>query len=288
MASALLLSGCRTEASSGGLQIDSPTPLAIYANGQYLGQTPYFSENVRPGDYTLSLTAPESSSQQAWAHQVRVLTGALTVVTLGQPLTPGHPAPSYYLTVEPLLDTESAQLVLTSSPPGAQVVLDGQTVGDTPELTPITMPGIHTIQMQLSGGQTQDITVQSTLGHRVSVHVNLEPPQPPIIPSPSPNLRFPDIFSLSQDGVIVGAPNVGQLTTDQVEVLSPTLGIPWVRVFSQPSTAAPEIAKVRVGTFYPLVEATPGAQFAEIGISPTESGFILQRYVKLLPKSTNR
>jgi len=71
-----------------------------------------------------------------------------------------------------------ADVQLTSSPPGAQVVVDGK---PAPSVTPVLITGLdpdapHTLQVQLPGRKVWTEQVSLQRGATVTVHAELEPP----------------------------------------------------------------------------------------------------------------
>ncbi len=68
--------------------------------------------------------------------------------------------------------------VLSSHPPGAQVVVDGVPAGPTPLALQLT-PGPHAVVVTGAGGISEQLSATVAAGESVSRHLVLEPPAPP-------------------------------------------------------------------------------------------------------------
>jgi tetratricopeptide (TPR) repeat protein len=80
------------------------------------------------------------------------------------------------------------QVTVSSTPPGAELVVDGQSVGVTPFTVEIA-PGSHAVRLLLAGRAPASRTVDLPADHAIDVDVELGPeelPQSASEPSPSP------------------------------------------------------------------------------------------------------
>ncbi|HUY13100.1 MAG TPA: PEGA domain-containing protein [Terriglobia bacterium] len=73
----------------------------------------------------------------------------------------------------PPAPAQTAQYMLRSNPPGADITVDGSFVGNTPSTLRLT-PGQHTIALGESGFQTWQRTVTATAGTSITVDAKLE------------------------------------------------------------------------------------------------------------------
>jgi hypothetical protein len=81
------------------------------------------------------------------------------------------PPPSSGATGHPL-PAQTAEYVLRSVPPGADITVDGNFVGNTPSTLRLT-PGQHIIALGESGFQTWQRTVNATSGSNIAVDAKL-------------------------------------------------------------------------------------------------------------------
>ena len=128
--------------------------------------TPAEVERLLPGDHTLRLHIP---GYQAWEGSVRVQGATRLPVSRHLALTPGR-------------------LKVTSTPPGAEVVMDGQARGRTPlVLERVDRGRDHRLRVELAG-RAPWVDKLSLEEEEVEVHVRLEPAQsaPAATPAPRP------------------------------------------------------------------------------------------------------
>ncbi|MBI2012337.1 PEGA domain-containing protein, partial [Candidatus Curtissbacteria bacterium] len=59
----LILSGCRAigTAKPAALQVTSTPEASVFLDGKHLGKTPFFSDQLKSGEYTLKITASEAT-----------------------------------------------------------------------------------------------------------------------------------------------------------------------------------------------------------------------------------
>src|SRR5579872_6839850 len=117
----------------GALQVTSSPESKVYINGSYIGQTPLCkcqsNDMVAPGDYTIRLI-PLGSSLQEFDEKITISQGVLTVVD--RKFGSNGQSEGSIISLTPLDDQTSSQLVVVSFPQGAKVTLDDQSIGTTP------------------------------------------------------------------------------------------------------------------------------------------------------------
>ena len=160
--------------SLGSIEVSStPGGSAVFLDGKYMGQTPmgsYFDlTSVTEGSHAIRVTHPD---YQDFSQTVYVKGGS--VMTLNAQLTPNAPSPTP--------DT-TGQVVVSSTPSGAEVYLDDVFRG----ITPVTLSGIaagsHTVTVKQTGYTESSQTVTVTGGQSTPVVVGLDA-VPPTTKSP--------------------------------------------------------------------------------------------------------
>ncbi len=149
-------------ANIGAIEVSSdPAGASLSLDGHYMGLTPvsgsYDLTSVTPGLHTIQLTLDD---YQTFTQTVKVTPGR--IVTLNAQLSPIPPGP--------VKDT-TGQIVVTSSPAGANVFLDDDFRGISP-LTLADIPdGSHIVKVRMDGytDQTQVVTVTGTAVTQVIV-----------------------------------------------------------------------------------------------------------------------
>jgi hypothetical protein len=148
----------------GSVEVASTPPgSSVYLDGTFMGQTPNGDfldlTSILPGYHTLLV---RQADYQDYTQQVSVKGGQ--VVTVNARLVPVTPGP--------VPDT-TGQLVIASSPAGAEVLLDNVFKGITP-VTLIDIPaGSHVLTLRESGYADATQTVMVTGGQDTPVSVSL-------------------------------------------------------------------------------------------------------------------
>ncbi len=130
------------QAAFGTLQLRSnPSGAEVYVDGSFVGYTP-LSFGTRPG-----------------RHDVRFVLSGYEEFTTSVNVSPGRTEP---VTANLQQRVRAGSATFTSSPPGADVYVDGRYVGTTPTGSIRFQPGQYEATFQLQGYQSQ------TIGFRVS------------------------------------------------------------------------------------------------------------------------
>src|SRR3990167_8743254 len=74
----LLLSGCKAIGTTkpAALQVTSTPEASVFLDGKHLGKTPFFSDQLKEGEYTLKISASEAS----FSEKIKLTAQTLTVV----------------------------------------------------------------------------------------------------------------------------------------------------------------------------------------------------------------
>ncbi|HOX36105.1 MAG TPA: PEGA domain-containing protein [Methanoregulaceae archaeon] len=153
----------------GSIEVSSvPGGSALYVDSQYVGLTPasgYFdATSLVPGYHAIIL---RHTDYRDYSQSVYVPAGGSATVN----------AVLAQVSTGPTQDT-TGQIVIASSPPGAEVYIDNAYMGATPITVPNVASGSHTLILKLSGysDSTQTITVSG--GQSTPVAVTLTPAEP--------------------------------------------------------------------------------------------------------------
>ena len=192
------------EQPGGMLSIESePIGANVLINGAKLGLTPLDILELELGSYTVRLEKAGYESEELSAE----LNSDNPRATLSVPLkSEAPPAPRL------------GALSIASTPPGAQVLLDGKPSGTTPLQRLRARPGERTIRLQKIGFEPWEATIALRAGATESISATLEPrarepePEPPATPKVSegdlvergpgvvdpqcikcPGVRYPDV-----------------------------------------------------------------------------------------------
>jgi len=152
-----------------------PAGADISLDGGYVGKTPY-SLTVAPGEHTIALHKQDFGSWQrrmqvdGGTHQVGAYLEQKTLALDFGPAPPGTPAPK---TSETARQESASEAVLEfwSSPTGADILMDGELVGQTPYSLAVS-PGEHTIVLSKKDVGTWQGKIRASPGkHRVGANL---------------------------------------------------------------------------------------------------------------------
>jgi hypothetical protein len=151
----------------------SPGGASVTLDGAAVGQTPYSGSlklnNVVTGDHTVALSlagyAPYSARTSVSPNTVSEVSAIL------QPQTPV---------------SATGGLSVSSSPAGANVMLDNNFIGVTPLTLTTVSAGTHTVTIMMDGYQDYSITTPVNAGATSTVAAALLPETPPTPKSPLP------------------------------------------------------------------------------------------------------
>ena len=166
------------------IQIQSvPSGAAIYLNGIYQGETMkngYFPiNNIKTGQHTILL---KINGYKDYQKIISLSEGQTITVSADMEVGSGSATPTP--------SAETGKLALSTSPPGAQIFIDGSLSGRMTPATISAIPiGTHTIRLELAGYAPAEATVTITAGQTTSLSLPLAPgggptPLPTKIPAP--------------------------------------------------------------------------------------------------------
>lgn len=162
----------------------SPGGASVTLDGAAVGQTPYSGSlkinNVATGTRTVALTL---SGYAPYSVQTTVSPNTVSEVTAI--LVPSAPVSS------------TGALSVTSTPAGANVLLDNQFVGVTPLTLNSVNTGSHTVTIQMSGYSDYSVTTQVNSGATSTVAAALLPAT-----APTPKSSLPVSLTLAALGIL--------------------------------------------------------------------------------------
>lgn len=285
---ATLLSGCSLlpGRKKSALSVTTTPKATVFLDGEHLGQTPYYNEKLKSGEYVLKIV-PESSGQalNPWEGRVTLSPGILTVVNRELGLTPDSSS-GEILSFEPLADKNAISISVVTSPDGAVVNLDGEPKGFAPLSIDNISEGDHLLVISSPGFVEKSIKAKTVKGNKLIASVQLardtselpevdEDEDSEATPSASPKSTPKATPKTSPKA----SPKTGsgtELERPYVEINSPDAG--WVRVREEASTASDELTKVDHGETFPLINTDSG--WYQIEYETGENGWISGKYAE--------
>ena len=284
----LLLSGCSIlpGGKKSALSVTTTPKATIFLDGEHLGQTPYYNEKLKSGQYVLKIV-PESTGQalNPWEGRITLSPGILTVVNRELGLT-ADSSSGEILSFEPIADKSASSISVVSTPDGAVVNLDGEPRGFAPLSIDNISEGDHVLVITSPGFNQKTIKAKTVKGNKLIASVQLSREEG----------ETPEIVEKDQEATPSAAPTTSpkatpkatpksspkpkadgeELARPYVEINSPDAG--WVRVREEASTGSEELTKVDHGDTFPLVDTDSG--WYQIEYEAGKEGWISGKYAE--------
>jgi len=173
--SVLILSGCSLlpGRKKSALSVTTTPKATIFLDGEHLGQTPYYNEKLKAGEYILKIV-PESTGQalNPWEGRVNLSPSILTVVNRELGLT-ADSSSGEILSFEPLADKAAISISVVTTPDGAVVNLDGEPKGFAPISLDNISEGDHVLVISSPGFVDKSIKAKTVKGNKLIASVQL-------------------------------------------------------------------------------------------------------------------
>ena len=165
----ILLGGCANLPFLGkkqsALQVNSAPGASVYVNGDHKGQTPFYDDKFKPGQYTVRILVDNDPTKD-WQTQVNLNPSVVTVVNRQFGNTADESS-SYTLILEPVSKKDSGQLEVTTVPENVIVKVDGRPEGFSPLKLENVTSGDHSVNLTAPGYQELSFTTQVQNGYKV-------------------------------------------------------------------------------------------------------------------------
>ena len=277
--SMLLLAGCSIPGlpqKKAGLQVNvmHDERVSVYLDGMNVGQSPYKSEEVKPGSYTIRLV-PEDGGKQAYETTVKLSSGLLTVMNWSFGKTIEESGGEIFELAK-LSNKNKAELSLVTNPDNIIVKVDGQSKGFSPLILSDLSEGTHSLTLTAPGYIERTSNPKLVNGYRVVVTTKLAreplltepseqapsettetPTESSPSPSPSPKASStPKPTPKPSSSPTATSSASTSITPDfpYVEIAQTTTG--WLRVRAESSSTGEELAKLDVGAKVPYLNET--------------------------------
>jgi len=251
------------QVKKGALQITSSPASKVYVNNDYLGQTPLCkcdaSDMLTTGDYTIRLV-PADKNFSEFQEKITISEEVLTVVD--RKFGKDSLSEGSVISLSPLDDKKKTQLLIASFPQEATVLLDDNTIGQTPLLFKDPTESDHVLTVQKNGYKEKTIRIRTPLGYKLTVAVYL---------------------STSTDADLSSTPTVTNSVTPApsqppatVTILDTPTG--FLRVRDSNEISAAEVGQVSPGETFELIDEQVG--WFKIKLKDGKQGWISSQYSK--------
>lgn len=238
------------QGAKAGIRVESNKAAIVSLNDEEKGPAPFQDDNLKPGDYLVSLK-DEGASESAkllWEGYAKLNEGTLTIVI--RDLAEKNEASS-----GEVISLEKGQgALITSSPSGAEVFVDGKSEGRTPLSLPDLVEGEHQFIISKENFLKRSIRSKVINGLSLNLSVDLA-------------ISEPDLTKL---------PTTPISSTVEVTIKSTPTG--FLRVRETPSANGKEIGQVKPKEIYPLLEEGNG--WVRIRLKDSKEGWVSSSYVQ--------
>jgi len=247
----------RKGGDKGGLKVTSIPQASVFLEADNLGRTPFESDKIKSGDYTLKLVPEDAETAvSSWQGKIKVSTNVLTYVN--RELTDSDLTSAGEVLSLEKIPGKSSEIAITATPEGAKISLDGEEKGAAPLILKNISAGDHEISLSASGFIERSIKIRTSRGYKLIADFQLA-----LIPGEEGKTG-------KKEGQEEGP------AKPYVKILDTPTG--WLRVREEPSTAATEAAKVNPGETYPLLEEKEG--WFKIEYETGKEGWISGKYAE--------
>ncbi|OGD83537.1 hypothetical protein A2165_04460 [Candidatus Curtissbacteria bacterium RBG_13_40_7] len=222
-----VLTGCSAVGSNkpAALQVTSTPEASVFLDGKHLGKTPFFSDQLKAGEYLLKITVSEAS----FIDKITLTSGTLTVVN--RELNNNFLAQSgETLWLKPSEDG----LFISSLPQDADLTIDGKSYGKTPALVNGLTDGEHKVALSKPEYIEREFSIKTANDYQLIADVTLA-------------------SEVAKNFQTQASPTP-MLKVEKVEILKTPQG--FLRVRAEPSLNAQEIGRVKTGDQLEIIQET--------------------------------
>jgi Bacterial SH3 domain/PEGA domain len=249
--------------ATGALQVTSAPISKVYIDGKLIGQTPLCkcqqNDMISSGSHDLRLV-PTEGNFDPFEEKITVTPSVLTVVdrTFG----PGASSQGSIISLSPIQDKKSAQLLVISFPDNAAVSLDSNPSGKTPLLLQNVTPSDHDIKVTKDGYKDKSIRIRTVSGYKLEVLVYLGV----------------NLTTATASALPTATPSASPSPTASVTITILDTPTGFLRVRSAPSLGGSEIGQVKPGDKFQLLNEQSG--WYQIKIQSGQTGWVSSQYAQ--------
>lgn len=233
-----------------GIRVESNVSAKVFLNDQDVGPAPFQDDNLRPGDYAIALKADEAttSAKILWQGYAKLNEGTLTIV-IRDIADKKEASSGEIISLEP-----GKGVTITSSPTGAEVLIDGKSVGNTPLTISDLEEGEHQFIISRENFLKRSIRSKVIDGLNLNLAVDLA-------------ITEPDLTKLPQTPI-----------TSTAEIVIKKTPTGFLRVRDKAGLGGKEIGQVKPGDKLVMLEESPG--WVRIRLKDGKEGWVSSSYIE--------
>jgi hypothetical protein len=236
-----------------GLLIEANPQSLVYINGEEVGTTP-FETTRQPGEISLKIQ-PESAESPlpGFETNLNLTSGIQTVVR--REFAPTQAEASGEIISFEKTGGKEASISFVAEPDAAKIAVDGLIRGYSPYKIASITPGNHQITFSATGFKDKNLSVKTQAGFKLILVVKLAVGEV-VSPSPTPTPKPENVVMVK----ILSTPNN------------------FLRVRSEASSTASELARVESGKSFVLIEESVPSGWFKIEYEESKEGWVSAEY----------
>lgn len=241
----------------GALQVTSTPKSQVYLDGKLIGETPFckceLPDMLKSGEYAIKLV-PKENGSSSFEEKIKITKSVLTAVdrTFGK----GATSHGSIITLTPLEDEKTTQLLVHTFPDRADLLLDSSPKGTTALLLKDVTPSDHTLKLIKSGYSEKTVRIRTVLGYKLEAFVTLG----------------------INDEIIKSASPAATLTPQKQKVIILETPTGFLRVRESASLDSREIDRVNPGETFEVESETK--DWFEIKLADGKTGWVSRQYAE--------
>ena len=245
-----------------GILIESTPASDVYIGGERVGRTPY-ETTINSGEIVLKLVPDSSSGLPVSPYETKlILSGGVKTVVRRVFGGSEDTSSGEIISFEKSGDG-AASISVISNPDSVQVTLDGRPQNFTPLKISSIAPGEHQLYLKTRGYADRVFSVQALEGYKLTVIAKLA-------------LELPS----RAENQVLSAVNAQEEEKKMVEISTTPTG--YLRVREAPSISSKEVAQVKPGEKFTLVEKDAVTGWLKIEVKKGLFGWISGIYATVI------
>ena len=253
----ITLSGCNLKARKSGLEIMSYPVATVYINNKEVGNTPYKNLDLKPGENLVRLV----TENRDWTKTVDLQNNISTVIDwqLGE----NYENDSGYILYLEKTGSKKASLLVNSSPDKANILIDGVSKGSSPIKVEEVLEGDRQLTLSAPGYKDINVFMKAISGYQLVVESKLAKEKN-------------HIEEITEESIENTEINLSTEENEKVIIKETETG--WLKVRDTNSLQGKEMAKIKPGGEYPLLDEANDWYKIDLGTSGT--GWISATYAE--------
>jgi len=228
----------------GELRVDTNPAASIFLDNKNIGRAP-FRDKVNAGSYTIKLV-PDSTTSQLASWEGTIVVGPNLLTYVNADLTESELSSAVDILWLEKISSKQSELSVTTSPDGANVLVDDTTRGLTPISISDITPGDHNVTVTNVGFLIRNLKIRTTPGYRLIATMKLGLSAGGSIPEASPTSTLASPTGGPAPKTKIATTSASANTANPVKPYLVVKDTPtgFLRVRMEPGTNATEAARV--------------------------------------------